>query len=78
MYTFCGVTVNFELSLLERLTVIPPGGAASVKNTERGTESPGATVKPEDNVISAASTEKENTEDSRRAVRAERIIDHRS
>ena len=68
MYTFCGVTVSLELSLLESVTVMPPGGAASVRKTESGTESPGATFKPADNVISAASAAQDTAENRRRAV----------
>jgi hypothetical protein len=69
IYTLCGLTVTFEVSLLESVTVTPPGGAAFVKNTGRGTAPPGATFKPEANVISAASTEEAEAQKSRRAVR---------
>jgi hypothetical protein len=70
IYTYCGLTVTFEVSLLESVTVTPPGGAAFVKNTDSGTAPPGATFKPEANVISAASTEEAEAQKSRRAVRA--------
>jgi hypothetical protein len=69
IYTLCGLTVTFEVSLLESVTVTPPGGAASVKNIGSEASPPGATFKPEANVISAANTVEAEAHKSRRAVK---------
>jgi hypothetical protein len=66
--------VSFELSLLERVTVMPPGGAALVRNRESRISPPGGTFESEDNVISAANAERDKAKNSIRAVRAERIV----
>jgi len=57
------------VSLLESVKVTPPGGAAFVKDTGNGTALPGATIKPEPKVMSAAIPGEANTQKSRKAVR---------
>src|ERR1035437_530108 len=46
-----GLIVSFEVSLLESVTVTPPGRAGLVKNTGSAADSPGATLTPEANEI---------------------------
>jgi hypothetical protein len=57
------------VSLLESVKVTPPGGATSVKDTDSGAAAPGATIKPEPKVMSAAIPDEDKTKKSKQAVR---------
>ena len=51
IYTFAGLTVTFERSLLDSVTNTPPGRAGLAKNTGSAADSPGASLTPAANEI---------------------------
>ena len=63
-----GLTVTLFVSLLVNAIVTPPGGAALCKETENGSDSPGATVNPDPNMTSAPVAPRDHGNTTRNAT----------